>query len=1070
MVRGEVDGMLRFALLGPVAVGEGAGELVVQPVGIPTTVLSVLLLNSNQVVPRERLVTAIWGEEPPTAAAAGLRNHVSRLRRQLGAQAGARVRTVAPGYRIDVQDGELDVERFLDDGARGRQALAEGDLVSAHRLLGDALALWRGEPLGEPPSTPELIARVHGWQENRLLAVEGRIEADLGLGRHHDAVAELRALTAEHPLREGLHGLLMLALYRAGRQAEALEAYQRVRGTLADELGVDPSSALQRLHSAILRADPALDAPSADAAPAGQAQGEAGEQAGEDTGPATPSVPAPRASERAAPPARLGGLPGGTRAFTGRAQELAWLQELGDRAPEGSAAGMALVAAIDGMGGVGKSTLAVHAARRLRPRFPGGALFVDLHGHTPGMEPLNAHAALDRLLRALGVPAQLIPRDTEERAAAFHERLADTRTLLVLDNAASAAEIRPLLPTEPGCLVLVTSRRRLAGLDDAHQRTLEPLPADDAHRLMRTVAGPGRMADEDAAAAELAELCGSMPLALRIAASRLRRHRSLRVADVVAELRDERLRLSGLHEDGDAVEAVFAASYAALPEPEQQLFRLLGLVPGPDFDAAAVAWLLGCDRRTAAYRLESLLDHSLLQEPTVGRYRFHDLVRLFARSTASASASAEAGNGSETGSESGSARRRLIDYYLHAAGHANRHITRRTLPAPPVAPPPAPLPASEPGDLEAALAWLRADWPNLWACAADPETVRCRPDALAVFSPVLATFMEREGHWAQALTLHGRALADVRARQDVAAEGAALMELGRIRLLTSEVAAACELHEQALACHRLLGDRLGEAEALWEQGRARHMDNEHEAAGALHSEALALYRELGDVRGEANAMWALGRALRMQDDAEGANAMAEQALVLYQQLGDRLGTTNALWDLGRLAEGRGEFAASARLLEQALDTYRVLGSRIGEANALHSLGRLQRRLERWDDAVEQLEASLRIYGELRQLHGTTLARHDLGLVRWAQGDLAEAARLLTLVSDTYRAHAEPVGAARSLHELGQVLGAAQNYAGSARALGEALTFYRDLGNTERTQAVLQDARSFAAEAAAAFPQ
>ncbi|WP_052442985.1 AfsR/SARP family transcriptional regulator [Streptacidiphilus neutrinimicus] len=1049
--------MLRFALLGPVAVGVDGGEPVPQPAGIPTTVLSVLLLHANQVVPRDRLVAAIWGEDPPTAAAAGLRNHVSRLRRQLGERAGARVRTVAPGYRIDVQDRELDVQRFLDDSARGRRALAEGDLVSARRLLGEALALWRGEPLGELPPTPELTARVHGWQENRLLAVEGRIEADLGLGRHHEAVAELRALIAEHTLREGLHGLLMLALYRAGRQAEALEAYQVVRGTLADELGVDPSPALQRLHAAILRADPELDAPSPDPHEDVRAA------------PAKPSVPAPRTAATApAPspsPSRLGGLPGATRAFTGRARELAWLEELGSRAPYGSSAGMALVATIDGMGGVGKSALAVHAARRLRPHFPDGALFVDLHAHTPGVEPLSAHDALDRLLRALSVPAQLIPRDTEARAAAFHDRVAGSRTLLLLDNAASSAEIRPLLPAEPGSLVLVTSRRRLAGLDDAHQRTLEPLPAADADGLIRTVAGTGRIPDGSAAAAELAELCGSMPLALRVAASRLRRHRSLRVEDVVAELRDERLRLSGLNEGGDAVEAVFASSYAALPEPEQQLFRLLGLVPGPDFDAAAVAWLLGCDRRTAAYRLEALLDHSLLQEPTVGRYRFHDLVRLFARSTAgSAAGSAPAGADGE------SARRRLIDYYLHAAGAANDLISRRSLPAPRLAPPPPPLPATEPGDLETALAWLRAEWPNLWACAAAPETLRCRPDALAVFSPVLGTFMEREGHWAQALALHERALADARARGDVAVEGSALLELGRIRLLTSDVAEACALHEQALRCQRALGDRLGEAEALWEQGRARHMDNQHEAAAALHSEALAVYRELGDERGEANATWALGRALRMQDDADGANAMAERALALYRRLGDRLGTTNALWDLGRLAEGRGDFAASARLLEQALDAYRVLGSRVGEANSLHSLGRLQRRLSQWDAAVENLEASLRIFGELRQIHGTTLARHDLALVRWSQGELTEATRLLTLVSDTYRAHAEPVGAARSLHELGQVLAAAQDYAASARALAESLTFYRELGNAERTAAVLHDARTFATEAAAAFPQ
>ncbi|RAG85148.1 hypothetical protein DN069_13295, partial [Streptacidiphilus pinicola] len=257
--------MLRFALLGPVAVGEDGAEPVPQPAGIPTTVLTVLLLHANQVVARERLAAAVWGAEPPTAAAAGLRNHVSRLRRQLGPHAGARVRTVAPGYRIEVHDGELDVQRFLDDSTAGRQALAEGDLVTAHRLLSGALALWRGDPPADPATTPELTARFHGWQENRLLAVEGRIEAELGLGRHHDAVAELRALTAEHPLREGLHGLLMLALYRSGRQAEALDVYRGVRTTLADELGVDPSPALRRLHSGILRADHRLDAPTPDA-------------------------------------------------------------------------------------------------------------------------------------------------------------------------------------------------------------------------------------------------------------------------------------------------------------------------------------------------------------------------------------------------------------------------------------------------------------------------------------------------------------------------------------------------------------------------------------------------------------------------------------------------------------------------------------------------------------------------------------------------------------------------------------------------------------------------------------
>jgi hypothetical protein len=257
--------------------------------------------------------------------------------------------------------------------------------------------------------------------------VEGRIEADLGLGRHHDAVAELRALTAEHPLREGPHALLMLALYRSGRQAEALEAYRAVRGTLTEELGVDPSPTLRRLHAAILRADPQLDTPAPETATDADAGTGAGAEPDDADKPAAhASVPGPRPDAGRPPSPRLGGLPGATRTFTGRGQELAWLLELGDRAPQGSSAGMALVAAIDGMGGVGKSALAVHAARRLRPHFPDGALFVDLHGYTPGVEPLTAGDALDRLPRALGVPAQLIPRDTEARAASFHDRLAST--------------------------------------------------------------------------------------------------------------------------------------------------------------------------------------------------------------------------------------------------------------------------------------------------------------------------------------------------------------------------------------------------------------------------------------------------------------------------------------------------------------------------------------------------------------------------------------------------------------------------------------------------------------------
>ncbi|RAG83694.1 hypothetical protein DN069_20795 [Streptacidiphilus pinicola] len=1046
---------MMFRLLGPLRIEEGAPALV-SSVKV-RTVLAVLLLNANRTVSSDALYSALWSDEPPTSARASLRNNVAALRRHLGERGRLRVRSSDSGYLIQLEPGELDIEEFAAGSKRARAARLAGDWAGVVDEATGALALWRGDPLEDIPVGAWSEQAIEGLQIARLELLEWRFDAEITLGRHQGLVGELAHWVELHPFREELQRQLMLALHRSGRRADALDTYQRLRQRLSDELGIEPTPAVQRAYLDILRDG---------YQPVGSLTLSAGEDA-----PASVVPPSAPPAENAAAPAhprvrttrrpiavssgRSGRLPVDTRVFTGRTEELSWLLQLGRRAADGSDSGMALIVGIDGMGGVGKSALAVHAAHELKGEFPDGQLYIDLHGHTPGVEPLAVAEALGQLLRSLGVAPALIPRDPEERAAAFQDRLAGTRTLLVLDNAAGLAEIRPLLPGKAGSLVLVTSRRRLSGLDDAHLRTLEPLPDAEARALLYAVAGPDRIPLNSPAVTELAALCGSIPLALRVAASRLRNHRSLQIEEIVAELRDEAGRAA-------TIDMVFASSLSALPASEQRLFRLLGLIPGPDFDATAVSWLLGDDIRNARYQLESLLDHNLLQQPSVGRYRFHDLARLFARSLATSL-------DEKPGTEAEPARARLVDYYLYAAQVADRVLTRRNVPEPCLPPAPEPLPIPDLHDAESAQFWWRAEWANLWACANDTKTMRGRADAVAGFSTAVGAFALREGHWPQAAALHQQALERARTGGDIEAEARALTELGRTRLTQGAVRTARELHEQALPLYRDRGDRFGEADSLWELGRASHMGNDHEAAAALHQQALAIYRELGSIRGEANALWALGRSLRMRGELDSAAEHGRQALLHYRRIGDRQGIANGLWDLGRVADLRGDFEESVQLLEEVLGLYEELGSRVGEANALSCLGRALRRMGKLDDAAKRLEASLVLYEELSEPHGLTLSRHDLGLVRWGQGDLEDATRLLTLVSDTYRTYREPVGASRSLHELAQVRRDANDYAASARLLVEALDHSREAGDTERTAEVLRHAKQFAAEAAAAFP-
>jgi len=1005
---------MRFGLLGPVSV-ERDGSRVDVASAMPRALLAALLLNANTVVSEDQLAEALWGETPPSSATASLRNHVMRLRRLLGEESGARIRAVAPGYLIRVEPGELDLDSFAELCASGRVAAQSRQWAKASEDLKAALGLWRGAPLADVPGMHQ-DARIQQLLEARSQAIAERIEADLELGRHQEVISELQRLTADQPLHEGFHGQLMLALYRADRRDEALEAFESLRRTLVDELGVEPSPSIQQLHRRILGGDPALLAPAAPSRGRG-----------------------PRFQ-----------LPADTRAFTGREDELGELIGLAKAAPTGTDAGMVVISAIDGMGGVGKTALAVHAAHRVREQFPNGQLFLDLRGYTTDLEPLSTGDALDWFLRSLGVPPQMIPQDLGERAAYYRDRLEGTRTLIILDNASSAAQVRPLLPGTPGCLVLVTSRKRLTGLDDASFLALDVLPEADAIALLHKVAGPDRIPAHHPAVVELVRLCGNMPLAIRITASRLRHHPALRIEDVVAQLRDETARLDQFQDEDRNLTAVFDLSYQGLAEAEQRLFLLLGQIPGPDFDAYAAANLAGLDHRTAEYLLESLLDQNLLTQHTPERYRFHDLIRVYARTRCA----------TEPARERRAALDRLAEYYQHTANVADRHLARYTRPgrpsalAPPAAPP---LP-----DWASAMAWMRAERGNLIAAIAHASAQDQPPRAVAL-TAALASLLQQEGPWLQAAGLHQAAATAAHEHGDHLSEANALHDLGRVRYVTGDYPAATGLLERALAVYQQLAESQGEANARQDLGRVREMFGDYAAGTELHELSLAGFQSLGDRLGEANALSDLGRVTYLSGDLAAAIVLQERSLVVFQEIGHLHGEANAHYNLGRVLLSTGKIPEAADSLERALVIYRELGNRHGQANVLCDLGRVRLATGDLPAAADLLEQTLAIYQDLGSRLGEAYAIWDLGRVQFAAGDYPAADELYERSLAIHQALGNRNGIANAWHEMGRVRFATGDHAAAAELYEQALAIFRELGDPQGEAELLNSTGTLVAE-------
>ncbi|MCW6010200.1 winged helix-turn-helix domain-containing protein, partial [Micromonospora sp. CPCC 205371] len=585
---------MRFGVLGPLRVQDAEGAEVVLRSRHERTLLAVLLVRAGRVAPVERLVEALWPERVPASHASNLQTYVSRLRDRLS---DVSIEHRDGGYLLRVGADQLDVLVFRREVAAARAALAAGDAPGAVDRFRRGLAQWRGRPFADLPAL-EGIART--WEAERLDALEDQVDAELAAGESlPDVLSRLHRLVAEHPLRERMHGQLMVALARAGRRAEALAAYQKARDVLVAELGVEPGSRLGDLHRAILR--------------------------GDDPAPVAPAAPRAWTPVCQLPPA----LPG----FAGRGELLDQVVDLLTPALGPSAGGAVPVVALSGQPGVGKSALAAVAAHRVRPAFPDGQLYAHLAGASAA--PRDPDAVLADLLRSLGTPESAIPRGLPALTAAYRARLADRRVLVVLDDAADPEQVRPLLPGTPGSAVLVTSRWRLSGLIDARHAAVEPLTDAEASQLLAYVVGADRVAGERVSAGRIAAACGTLARAPRTAGPRLA-PRPWRLRALADRPDDERRRLTELAAGDQQVRAALALSVRALSAPARTAFALLGLVGPVSFAAWAVAALLPGEPDAV---LDELVEASLVEPVAVEgepRYRMHDLLRIYADELAAA--------------------------------------------------------------------------------------------------------------------------------------------------------------------------------------------------------------------------------------------------------------------------------------------------------------------------------------------------------------------------------------------------------------------------------------------------
>jgi DNA-binding SARP family transcriptional activator/tetratricopeptide (TPR) repeat protein len=930
-------------------------------------VLASLLLSAGRVVSHGEMADALWGVGSPASADVSIRNYIRRLRQILQDAGLDRILTRPGGYLIRVEADELDLTRFERLAADAQAATRAGAWERAAADAAAALALWSGEALSGVPSEVLAVRELPRLTELRLQAIETRFGAEIRLGRQSDVIAELRRLIVVHPLREHLHALFMLALYESGRQADALAAYQHARRILIEELGTEPGAELRDLHQRILggsRGTRAIATAVPDRGPSQPRQAGAG------------NGPVPRQ------------LPAAGLHFVGRDAEISTFMRLVDDAcgvPDDRDAGphpdimsgVIPIVIITGTAGVGKTALALRLAHLVANRFTDGQLYLDLRGFDPALDPLPTGAAIRSFLDGLHVPPDQIPAGLDAQAGLYRSMLAGRRILIVLDNAASASQIRPLLPGGGRCLVIVTSRRQLAPLaatEGARILTVDVFTATEAHELLAVRLGDARLTADPAATAELIAECARLPIALSIVAARAESRPAFPLAVVANELRGARRRLDAL-DGGEAsidARAVFSWSYEQLPPPAASMFRLLGLHPGPDITEAAAASLGGISRRQAGRVLRQLAANCLLTEHVPGRFAFHDLLRLYA---------AEKAVTTDDEDERKVATRPTVDHYLQSARAADLAI----YPARPPIALPAPLPGTSPETFAGhghALVWFDQEYHVLLAVISLAAAQGLHTYAWHL-PWTMEAFFDRRAHWrdwasTQEVALVAAGRTGDRDGQAHAHRGIANahIEIGAHDVAERHLARALRLREES-------GDVAGQARIHLDLGRsagAQHKDGEH----LTHARrGLELSRSAHDALGEGYGLAEVAWALALLGSHQQAIATGHAALRLLRRIGHRP-MEGSVWDtLGYAHHQLGDYGRAAACYQRAVQNLDQYGYRHEKAVTLmwagaayRAAGDAQAAGGAWREALAILEETRhpdaeKVRVQLRNLSGAT---------------------------------------------------------------------------------------------------
>jgi DNA-binding SARP family transcriptional activator len=893
---------LDVRLLGPLEVLID-GESVAVPRGNTATVLAVLLDEANSVIPLNDIVFAVYGYDPPQDPETQVQNTVGVLRRRLGPHRD-RIATVGRAYRFTIVTGELDLLRCKAKDAEARRLRTEGDLAGAAAALREALAEWRGPALADL-SGPTVEAVRRRYDEHRLTLLERRIGLDLELGRHTEVVEELRQIVAVHDTRQRFTALLMRALHASGRATEALEVYEALRTRLADALGADPNRELLDLHLTILRDD---------------------------------QPPAAHHVEPAAPRRVPTTLPRANTRFTGREKETRLLDGLLDAAD-----GEAGLAVVTGMGGVGKTALAVRWAHRVAHRFPDGQLYVNLRGFDPAAPAADPNAVLGETLAAFGVEAHRLPAGLDERVGLYRTVLARRKVLLVLDNVRDAAQVRPLLPVAPGSFTLVTSRDRLAGLDAAEGADvvrLGVLPESEAWALLVRRIGMDRALAEEGPVRRIVAACDRLPLALTLIGAWVAANPDLPLA-VLSERLERATNVFKVLAHIDLASdprSVFACSYQALSTAAAQAFRLFGLHPGPDLTVAAMASLMGAPRADAETALAELASVNLVDQFASGRYTMHDLLRAYAKERYAEEVGPERRRAAEE---------RMLDYFVYSTHAADQLLTLHggslTLgePGPGVTPEPVP-------DLRAASAWFTAEYDVLLD-----------------------------------LTRRGPALDDVRAWR--LAWCLAEYMLGRNLGRDLE-----ETQTAALAAAERSGDGFGQIVSLGYLSGALMFAEDREGATERLGQAMALAETAGQPWAHGFIHFGLSVQAAREDRHADACAAARSAERHFAEAGDLFWRFRSVWVVGWHAVHLGAFDEGRACFDELLAVSQEVDAQAGIANAHLGYGLIARLEGRFDAALDHYGLARRVFAEMGVDPAVALVREQVGDTLDARGDKARA--------------------------------------------------------------------------------